>query len=53
VIGDKEVLGGDPAFPLKMKDYWTPFVPQDNAQVTGLMPDGNESSEKRINGNIN
>ena len=31
VIGDKEVLGGDPAFPLKMKNYWTPFVPQDNA----------------------
>ena len=31
VIGDKEVLGGDPALPLKMKNYWTPFVPQDNA----------------------
>jgi hypothetical protein len=24
VIGDREVLGGDLAFPLKMKDYWTP-----------------------------
>ncbi len=24
VIGDKEVLGGDPAFPLKMRNYWTP-----------------------------
>jgi hypothetical protein len=24
VVGDKERLGGDPAFPLKMRDYWTP-----------------------------
>ena len=24
VIGDREVLGGDIAFPLKMKNYWTP-----------------------------
>jgi hypothetical protein len=23
VIGDREVLGGDPAFPLKIKGYWT------------------------------
>jgi hypothetical protein len=27
VIGDKEQLGGDPAFPRKMRSYWTP-VPQ-------------------------
>ncbi len=27
VIGDKEQLGGDPAFPMKMRSYWTP-VPQ-------------------------
>jgi len=27
VIGDKERLGGDPAFMLKMRNYWTP-VPQ-------------------------
>jgi|WetSurSiteA1Bulk_404760.scaffolds.fasta_scaffold17892_4 hypothetical protein len=25
VIGDREVLGGDLAFPLKMKDYWKPI----------------------------
>jgi hypothetical protein len=31
VIGEKEVLGGDLAFPFKMGNYWTPFVPQDNA----------------------
>lgn len=24
VVGDKERLGGDPAFLLKMRDYWTP-----------------------------
>jgi hypothetical protein len=24
VIGDREIPGGDMAFPLKMKDYWTP-----------------------------
>ena len=24
VIGDRELPGGDPAFPLKMRDYWTP-----------------------------
>ena len=35
VIGDKEVLGGDPAFPQKMKGYWTRFVPQDNEQLSG------------------
>jgi hypothetical protein len=27
VIGDKERLGGDPAFPLKMKSYWTALPP--------------------------
>jgi hypothetical protein len=27
VIGYKEVLGGDPAFPLKMKSYWKPLTP--------------------------
>jgi hypothetical protein len=25
VIGDREILGGDMAFPLKMKSYWTPI----------------------------
>ncbi|MDH4136257.1 MAG: glycerol-3-phosphate acyltransferase [Anaerolineae bacterium] len=24
VVGDKELPGGDPAFPFKMRDYWTP-----------------------------
>jgi hypothetical protein len=24
VIGEKERLGGDPFFPLKMRSYWTP-----------------------------
>jgi glycerol-3-phosphate acyltransferase PlsY len=24
VVGDKELPGGDPVFPLKMRDYWTP-----------------------------
>jgi hypothetical protein len=24
VIGDKERLGGDLAFPIKMREYWTP-----------------------------
>jgi hypothetical protein len=24
VIGDKERRGGDPAFPIKMRRYWTP-----------------------------
>lgn len=24
VVGDREVFGGDPAFPFKMRDYWTP-----------------------------
>jgi hypothetical protein len=27
VIGDKERLGGDPAFPRKMAEYWTPVKP--------------------------
>lgn len=32
VIGNKEVPGGDLAFPLKMRDYWKPFVPAYQAQ---------------------
>jgi hypothetical protein len=25
VIGEKEGLGGELAFPIKMRSYWTPF----------------------------
>ncbi len=32
VIGDKEVPGGDLAFPLKMRDYWKPVVPSIKTQ---------------------
>jgi len=37
VIGDREVLGGDIAFPLKMKNYWTPVNQSiaDNYQGNG------------------
>ncbi len=34
VVGDKERLGGDPAFPLKMRDYWTPV----GSSTTGTTP---------------
>jgi hypothetical protein len=30
VIGDREVPGGDLAFPIKMGNYWVPVVAQDN-----------------------
>jgi hypothetical protein len=26
VIGDREILGGDPAFPFKLRAYWTPVA---------------------------
>lgn len=32
VIGYKEVLGGDPAFPLKMRNYWKPLVSASQAK---------------------
>jgi hypothetical protein len=35
VIGDKERLGGDPAFPLKMKSYWTPLPASEDERSTG------------------
>jgi hypothetical protein len=44
VIGDREVLGGDLAFPLKMKDYWKPIDPgyaqvnQTSAEQGGQKP---------------
>jgi PGF-CTERM protein len=43
VIGNKEVLGGDLAFPLKMKDYWKPVVLDSQAQNQGY-PAGNGTS---------
>jgi PGF-CTERM protein len=35
VIGNKEVPGGDLAFPLKMRNYWKPVVPVSQAQNQG------------------
>jgi hypothetical protein len=40
VIGNKEVPGGDLAFPLKMRNYWKPVVPASQAQNQGY-PAGN------------
>ena len=37
VIGDRELLGGDLAFPLKMKSYWTP-VKQPPAPASMPLP---------------
>jgi hypothetical protein len=34
VIGYKEISGGDPAFPLKMKNYWQPLAPLSNVQTS-------------------
>lgn len=33
VVGDREVMGGDPAFPLKLRSFWTPVEPA-QSQVT-------------------
>lgn len=38
VIGYKEVLGGDPAFPIKIKSYWKPLVPLSEAQSSAVPP---------------
>lgn len=35
VIGNKEVPGGDLAFPLKMRNYWKPVAPVSQAQNEG------------------
>lgn len=35
VIGNKEVPGGDLAFPLKMRNYWKPIAPVSQAQNQG------------------
>jgi hypothetical protein len=34
VIGDKERLGGDPAFPIKMEKYWTPVPTTDGSSAS-------------------
>jgi hypothetical protein len=47
-IGDKEIPGGDPQFPLKMRSYWTPVVaptaPSAPAVPTGAVTPGSASS---------
>jgi glycerol-3-phosphate acyltransferase PlsY len=35
VIGDKERLGGDPAFPVKMRGYWTPVGAPASERASG------------------
>jgi hypothetical protein len=47
VIGYKEVLGGDPAFPLKMKDYWKPLVPLSREQTSAPSAKEAASSGKK------
>jgi hypothetical protein len=47
VIGYKEVLGGDPAFPLKMKDYWKPLVPLSQVQTSAPSAKEAASSGKK------
>lgn len=32
VVGQREVSGGDPAFARKLKEYWTPVMPQPSAE---------------------
>jgi hypothetical protein len=39
VIGDKERPGGDPAFPLKMRRYWTPVPTPEPTPSTGSIVD--------------
>jgi hypothetical protein len=46
VIGYKEVLGGDPAFPLKMKNYWQPLAPLSHVQTSATPAKEAASSEK-------
>lgn len=43
VIGNEEVPGGDLAFPLKMRGYWKPVVPDSQA------PNEGHAAENRIN----
>lgn len=47
VIGDREVLGGDVAFPLKMKDYWTPVNWPISANHQGKADSNQTSGEQR------
>jgi hypothetical protein len=35
VVGDREVFGGDPAFALKLRKYWTPVVADETACIEG------------------
>ena len=38
VIGDKERQGGDPTFPLKIRDYWTPVPAPVSAPASAAAP---------------
>ncbi len=36
VVGDREVMGGDPAFPFKLRAFWTPVAaPKDSGSNCG------------------
>lgn len=48
VIGDKERPGGDPTFPLKLRDYWTPVpTPVVSAPAAIEPPNAYEGCSKR------
>jgi hypothetical protein len=48
VIGDKERTGGDPAFGLKLRDYWTPVpAPVVSAPTASEAPGAYEGCGKR------
>jgi hypothetical protein len=44
VIGEKERLGGDLAFPFKMRSYWTPVEPVDAVATPAGKPDRSSCS---------
>jgi hypothetical protein len=48
VIGYKEVLGGDPAFPLKMKNYWKPLTTISQVQTSAASTKEATSSGKNV-----
>ncbi len=49
VIGNKEVPGGDLAFPLKMRDYWKPVVPDSQAPNEGYPAEKKNDISSRTN----
>jgi hypothetical protein len=48
VIGYKEVLGGDPAFPLKIRNYWKPLTPLSQVQTSTPSAKEATSSGKNV-----